>query len=320
MGNKLTVSVSPHIRSGNTTQRIMLDVIIALAPALVVSIILYGFRSLLITAVSVATCVLGELIFEKILHRDVTVSDLSAVVTGMLVAFNVPVSMPIWMVMVGAIAAIILGKMLFGGLGCNFMNPALVGRIVMMFSFTTAMTTYTDPAGTVDALSSATPLAVMGNLDWSYFKDLVLGIHGGVIGETCCVALLAGGIYLIIRKVIKPIIPLCYIGSLILFQWIFGAEQPVLSVFAGGVFLGAFFMATDYVTSPITNWGKVIFGVFIGFITAAIRVFGNYTEGVTFAIILGNILVPYINDLTRKKPLGAIDQKKEKGKKVKAND
>lgn len=318
--SNLTVSVSPHIRSNNTTQKIMLDVIIALAPALIVSIVLYGFRSLLVTLVSVATCVLGELIFEKILHRDVTITDLSAIVTGMLVAFNVPVDMPIWMVIVGAIAAIILGKMIFGGLGCNFMNPALVGRIVMMFSFTTAMTTYRAPVGAVDALSSATPLAVMGNLDWSYFKDLVLGIHGGVIGETCCVALLAGGIYLIIRKVIKPYIPVCYIASLMLFQWLFGAPQPVLSVFAGGVFLGAFFMATDYVTSPITNWGKVIFGVFLGLITAVIRVFGNYAEGVTFAIILGNILVPYINDLTRKKPLGAITEKKEKGKKVKAND
>ncbi len=318
--NRLTVSVSPHIRSGNTTQKIMLDVIIALMPALIVSIILYGFRALLLTVVSVITCVLGELIFEKLLHRELTIMDLSAVVTGILVAFNVPVAMPIWMVVVGAISAIILGKMLFGGLGCNFMNPALVGRIVMMFSFTTAMTTYTAPAGTVDALTSATPLAVMGNLDWSYFKDLVLGIHGGVIGETCCLALLAGGIYLIIRKVIKPIIPLCYIGSLMLFTWIFGGPQPVLSVFAGGVFLGAFFMATDYVTSPITNWGKVIFGCFIGFITAVIRVFGNYTEGVTFAIILANILVPYINDLTRRKPVGAIVQKKEKGKKVKTND
>lgn len=318
--NRLTVSVSPHIRSGNTTQKIMLDVIIALMPALIVSVFLYGFRSLLLTVISVITCVLGELIFEKLLHREVTIMDLSAVVTGILVAFNVPVGMPIWMLVVGAISAIILGKMIFGGLGCNFMNPALVGRIVMMFSFTTAMTTYNMPAGTVDALSSATPLAVMGNLDWSYFKDLVLGIHGGVIGETCCVALLAGGIYLIIRKVIKPIIPLCYIGSLMLFTWIFGGPQPILSVFAGGVFLGAFFMATDYVTSPITNWGKVIFGCFIGFITAVIRVFGNYAEGVTFAIILGNILVPYINDLTRKKPVGAIVQKKEKGKKVKAND
>ena len=312
----MTTTVSPHIRSERTTQRIMLDVIIALCPALIASVVIFGFRALLLTCVSVAACVLLEFVWEKAMKKPVTVGDLSAVVTGMLLAFNVPVGMPIWEMLIGDIAAIILVKMLFGGLGCNFMNPALVGRIVIMFSFTTDMTTYAVPklsypivANVVDAVSTATPLTFMDRLGWDSFPKLLLGVHGGVIGEVCAAALLLGGIYLIIRKVIKPIIPLCYLGSLLLFSWLFGGQQPVLSLFAGGVMLGAIFMATDYVTSPFTNWGKVIFGVGCGLITAAIRVFGNYAEGVTFAILLMNILVPYINDLTMTKPLGGAVEK-----------
>ena len=307
----MTTGVSPHIRSGRTTQRVMLDVIIALCPALIASVVIYGFRALLLTCVSVAACVLLEFVWEKAMKLPVTVSDLSAVVTGMLLAFNVPVGMPIWEMLVGDIAAIILVKMLFGGLGCNFMNPALVGRIVIMFSFTTDMTTYAVPklasaivSGGVDAVSTATPLTMMDQIGWADFPKLLLGAHGGVLGEVCAAALILGGIYLIARKVIKPIIPLCYLGSLLLFSWLFGGQQPVLSLFAGGVMLGAIFMATDYVTSPFTNKGKVIFGCGCGLITAAIRVFGNYAEGVTFAILLMNILVPYINDLTMTKPLG----------------
>ena len=312
----MTTGVSPHIRSGRTTQRVMLDVIIALCPALIASVVIYGFRALLLTAVSVCACVLLEFVWEKLMKLPVTVSDLSAVVTGMLLAFNVPVGMPIWELLVGDIAAIILVKMLFGGLGCNFMNPALVGRIVIMFSFTTDMTTYAVPrianaitSGGADAVSTATPLTMMDQVGWADFPKLLLGAHGGVIGEVCAAALILGGIYLICRRVIKPIIPLCYLGSLLLFSWLFGGAQPVLSLFAGGVMLGAIFMATDYVTSPFTNRGKVIFGCGCGLITAAIRVFGNYAEGVTFAILLMNILVPYINDLTMTKPLGGAVEK-----------
>ena len=311
----MTTSVSPHIRSGRSTRSIMLDVIIALCPALIASVVIYGFRALLLTCVSVAACVLLEFVWEKLMKKPVTVGDLSAVVTGMLLAFNVPVGMPIWEMLVGDIAAILLVKMLFGGLGCNFMNPALVGRIVIMFSFTTDMTTYAVPkvAGAIvsgaDAVSTATPLTMMEQLSWSDFPRLLLGAHGGVIGEVCAAALILGGIYLIVRRVIKPIIPLCYLGSLLLFSWLFGGTQPVLSLFAGGVMLGAIFMATDYVTTPFTNIGKVVFGVGCGLITAAIRVFGNYAEGVTFAILLMNILVPYINDLTMTKPLGGAVEK-----------
>ena len=311
----MTTGVSPHIRSGRSTRSIMLDVIIALCPALIASVVIYGFRALLLTCVSVAACVLLEFVWEKLMKKPVTVGDLSAVVTGMLLAFNVPVGMPIWEMLVGDIAAILLVKMLFGGLGCNFMNPALVGRIVIMFSFTTDMTTYAVPkvanaivSGT-DAVSTATPLTMMDQISWSDFPRLLLGAHGGVLGEVCAAALILGGIYLLVRKVIKPIIPLCYLGSLLLFSWLFGGTQPVLSLFAGGVMLGAIFMATDYVTTPFTNIGKVVFGVGCGLITAAIRVFGNYAEGVTFAILLMNILVPYINDLTMTKPLGGAVEK-----------
>jgi electron transport complex protein RnfD len=307
--NDLKVSVSPHIRSGRTTQKIMLDVIIALMPALIASVILYGFRSLLLTAISAAACVACEFIWEKLMKKEITVSDLSAVVTGILIAFNVPASMPIWELLIGDIAAIIIVKMLFGGIGCNFVNPALVGRVVMFFSFTADMTNYSYPSKTIDALSSATPLAVMDKLSLGDFTQLLLGVHGGVLGETCALALIIGGVYLVVRGVIKPIIPLAYIGSTLVFTWLFGGAQPVLSVFAGGLMLGAIFMATDYVTSPFTNKGKLIYGIGCGLLTAAIRVFANYSGGVSFSILLMNLLVPYINDLTMPKPLGGVSEK-----------
>jgi len=315
MNETMITSVSPHLRSSRTTQKVMLDVIIALIPALIMSVLFFGWRSLLLTCVSVAACVLSEYLWERLRHIEVTVVDLSAVVTGILLAYNVPVGMPLWELIIGDVAAIIGVKMLFGGLGCNFMNPALVGRIVLMFSFTTDMTTYVEASSlgnllpTVDAISTATPLTVLDQLDWSNFLQLYIGNTSGVIGETSAIALMLGGIYLYARGVIKLQIPLAYIGGTMLFSWLFGGAQPVLSVFAGGVMLGAIFMATDYVTSPFTNWGKIIFGLGCGLVTSAIRVFGNYAEGVTFAILLMNILVPYINDLTMTKPLGGAVEK-----------
>ena len=307
--SNLTVSVSPHLKTPRSTKKVMLDVIIALIPALIAAVIFFGWRSILVVCVSVAACVLSEYIYEKLMHKEVTIGDLSAVVTGILLAYNVPVDMPLWQLVVGDVCAIVVVKMLFGGLGCNFMNPALVGRIVLMFSFTTSMTTYVYPANGVDALSAATPLQVMDQLNWSNFAQLYTGNIGGVLGETCAFALMLGGIYLFARDVIKPHIPLAYIFSVMFFTWIFGGAQPVLSVFAGGVMLGAIFMATDYVTSPFTNKGKIIYGIGCGLVTSAIRVFGNYAEGVTFAILLMNILVPYINDLTMTKPLGGAVEK-----------
>ena len=306
--NGLIVSVSPHFHSKNSTQRVMLDVIIALIPALIASCLIFGARSLLLTLISVANCMLLEFLWNKIMKKEQTVSDLSAVVTGILIAFNVPATMPIWEVLVGDFIAIVIVKMLFGGIGCNFVNPALVGRVAMMMSFTTDITNY-NYVQSVDVLSSATPLAVIGELDMSQFGTLFLGQHGGVLGETCALALLIGGVYLVIRGRIKPTIPLCFIGSTLLFTWLFGGANPVLSLFSGGLMLGAIFMATDYVTSPITAWGRVIFGVGCGLLTTCIRLFANSAEGVSFAILLMNLLVPYINGWTRTKPLGGVEAK-----------
>jgi electron transport complex protein RnfD len=305
----LTLSVSPHLCSPRSTRRIMLDVVLALLPALIASVWYFGWRSLLLTAVSAAACVFFEFLWEKLSHAPLTVGDLSAVVTGILLAYNVPVGMPVWELIVGDAAAILVVKMLFGGLGCNFVNPALVGRIVLMFSFPTDMTTYIFPRGSADAFSSATPLAMLDKLTPRDFPQLLLGCHGGVIGETCMLALLVGGAYLLVRKVITPAIPLSFLGAVLLFTWLFGGSSPILAVFSGGVMLGAIFMATDYVTSPFTLRGKLIFGAGCGFITAFIRAFGHYTEGVTFAILLMNLVVPYINDLTMTRPVGGVTEK-----------
>ena len=300
----MRMSVSPHIKGNRDTQAIMLDVIIALMPALIAACIIFGLRSLLVTAVSAANCVFLEWAWNKLRKQTQTISDLSAVVTGIILAFNVPASMPIWMVLVGDFIAIIIVKMLFGGIGCNFVNPALVGRLSMMLSFTESMTAY---SGGVDAISSATPLAVMDSLSMANFGQLFLGTHGGVLGETCALALIIGGVYLVVRGVIKPTTPLCFMGSVMIFTWLFSGfngTEAILSVFAGGVMLGSIFMATDYVTSPLTAWGRVIFGAGCGFITVAIRKFANSAEGVSFAILLMNLLVPYINGWTKTKPVG----------------
>ena len=309
--NELTVSVSPHLRSPRTTQKIMLDVLIALCPALIASVFIFGWRTLLLTGVSAAMCVACEYIWEKLMKQPITVSDLSAVVTGMLLAFNVPATMPVWELLVGDVVAIICVKMLFGGIGCNFVNPALVGRVVMFFSFTADMTNFPAPAGTVDALTSATPLALIraGSIGWSELPQLLLGVHGGVLGETCAIALILGGVYLCVRKVIKPIIPLAYVGSCLLFMWVFGSPQPVLAIFSGGLLLGAIFMATDYVTTPTTNLGKLIFGLGCGLLTALMRCFASSAGAVTFSILLMNLVVPYINDATAPKPFGGVEAK-----------
>ena len=310
MNSDLIVSVSPHYhKAGSTTQRVMLDVIIAMIPALIASCVIFGFRSLLLVAVSAANCVLLEWVWNKLMKKADTVSDLSAVVTGMLLAFNVPATMPIWQLIVGDFIAIIIVKMLFGGLGCNFVNPALVGRVAMMLSFTSSMTSYGTAAAKVDVLSSATPLAVIKELDFSHFMTLFLGQHGGVLGETCALALLLGGVYLCVRGVIKPTIPCIYMGTVLVFTFLFSGfngTQAVLSLFSGGLMLGAIFMATDYVTSPLTFKGQLIYAVGCGFLTTMIRLFANSAEGVSFAILLMNLLVPYINDGTKTKPLGGV--------------
>ena len=310
MNNGLIVSVSPHYhKQGATTQRVMLDVLIALIPALIASVVIFGFRSLLLVAVSAANCVLLEFVWNKLFKKEQTIADLSAVVTGVLLAYNVPVTMPIWQLLIGDFIAVIIVKMLFGGLGCNFVNPALVGRLAMMLSFTESMTDYLHTAApTIDLLSGATPLATKG-LGMGDFMTLFLGNHGGVLGETCALALLIGGVYLVVRGVIKVTIPVCFIASTFVFTFLFNgfdATSAFLGLFSGGLMLGAIFMATDYVTSPLTTKGRVIFAVGCGFLTSAIRIFANSAEGVSFAVLLMNLLVPYINEGCRTKPVGGV--------------
>ena len=295
----LLVSPSPHVRAKHSTTSIMLDVVIALVPAIIAATVLFGVRSLLVVAFSVVCCVAAEWAFEKICKRDVTVKDLSAVVTGVLLGLNLPVSIPLWQVAVGAVVAIVVVKQLFGGIGCNFANPAITARIVMVISFAGSMSDF-NYKGANDAVSSATPL---GGGEMPSLIDLFLGKHGGCIGETCALALIIGGVYLVARKVITWHIPVTFIATVFAFSWLLG-ENPVQHILTGGLMLGAIFMATDYSTSPSTKWGKVIFGVGCGVITVLIRVFGNYPEGVSFAILFMNILTPYISSLTKKKVFG----------------
>ena len=307
---KLLVSPAPHFRKKRDTQAIMLDVIIALMPALIASAIIFGWRALLVVAVCVVTCVLCELGFQKLCKRPVTIKDLSAVVTGILLGFNLPHTIPIWQAVFGSVVAIVAVKQLFGGIGKNFANPAITARIVMMVSFASTMTSFSK----IDGVSTATPLTQMGS---NRLLDLFLGNHTGSLGETCALAIILGGIYLLCRRVITWHIPFTFIGTAALFGAIVG-HNPIEYILCGGILLGAFFMATDYSTSPSTSWGKVIFGIGCGFITFIIRQFGGFEEGVSFAILLMNILAPYISTLTRKRPFGA--QKVKKVKKVKGGD
>lgn len=301
--SKFYVSPSPHLRSHVSTRRIMLDVIIALVPAIIASCVHFGWYPLLILAVCVAVCVASEFISRLIMKRDNTVGDLSAVVTGVLLALNLPANINPLIAAFGALAAIVVVKQMFGGLGMNFVNPALAGRIILLVSFPTAMTTWVaSNFQAVDAVTSATPLAAEANT-YSYL-ELLLGSHGGSMGETCAVALILGGVYLVIRKVISATIPLVIMGSAALMSLVLGRD-PLFELLSGGLLLGAVFMATDYVTSPITFWGKVIYGVGIGVLTVLIRQFANIPEGMSFAILLFNILTPLIENITAKKPFGA---------------
>ncbi|MBC3937503.1 MULTISPECIES: RnfABCDGE type electron transport complex subunit D [Anaerotruncus] len=308
------ITPSPHFRDDINTRKIMLTVATALLPALVMSIFYFGIRALLLTAVCVVSCVVFEYLFAKVTKKPVTISDCSAVVTGIILAFNVPVTLPFWMAVFGSFIAIVVVKCLFGGIGCNFANPAATARIFLLVSFGNQMTHWIAPHAAIDAVATATPLKLIsaGQTDQlPSLWNMLIGNRGGSLGETCALALIVGGLYLIWNGVIGWQIPVTLIGSVFVFALLFG-QDPFYAVLSGGVMIGAFFMATDYSTSPVTTKGKVIFAIGIGFITMVIRVFCNYPEGMSFAILLMNILVPHIDSLTITKPFGAVfEQKKQ---------
>lgn len=322
---ELTISSSPHAHSSTTTTTIMRDVLIALAPALVGSIYFFGFRALVLVLMSMAACVFFEWGYRRLLKLDATTYDLSALVTGALLAFCCPVTIPYWMLLVGDFFAIIIVKQLFGGIGQNFVNPALGAR-AFLFSWPVAMSTWAkvgfeNAAGlldTADIVTAATPMASLhqGGLPAEGLLDMFLGNRGGCLGETSALLLLLGFAYLLIRKVVSARIPLCYIGTVAVLAFLFPQGNDRLmwtayQVLGGGLILGACFMATDYVTSPVTKWGQAIFGVGCGIITMVIRYFGSYNEGVSFAILVMNCTVVLLDKIGRPRPFGV----KKEGKK-----
>lgn len=328
--NKLYVSSSPHIKDTKTTSSIMRNVVLALCPALIGSVLFFSLRALVIVGISVISCVLFEFLYNLILRRKQTIGDFSAVVTGMLLGFNLPVTVPIWLPVIGAAFAIIVIKMLFGGIGKNIVNPALGGRIFLFISFSSLMSTWIAPISAVDhsaaslplfatptdVVSSATPLAYLKDLDGNIVSnysigDAFLGTVGGCLGETSAILLIIGGLYLIYKKIITWHIPVSFLGTVAVITFLFPhftditrLEFMCYNLFGGGLMLGAIFMATDYTTSPITPKGKIIFGVGCGLLTVFIRYFGGYPEGVSFAIFLMNFFVWFIDQHTIPKKFG----------------
>ena len=295
------VAASPHVTTKNSTAVIMRDVLIALLPAVIAGCVVFGLRALLVVAVTTAACVFFEWGFEKLCHTPSTISNLSAAVTGVLLAMNLPVSIPLWQAVFGALVAIVAVKGLFGGIGKNFANPAITARIVMFLAFSKSMTAWVFP----DAVSSATPLAMMANGESVDYLTLLLGNHGGCLGETSALALLIGFAYLLIRGVISWHTPVCFVGTVFVMSLILG-QDAVGQILSGGLMLGAIFMATDYSTTPSTNLGRVLFGIGAGLLTVLIRFYGAYAEGVSFAILFMNILTPYLSKWTETKPFGGV--------------
>lgn len=323
MSDLYYVSSSPHIKSSKTVQSVMRDVIIALTPALLGAVLFFSFRALVIVAVSVSSCVLFEFLYNLIFKKPQSVSDLSAVVTGMLIGFNMPVTAPVYLPVIGAAFAIIVVKMLYGGLGKNIANPALCGRIFLFLSFSSYMTNWVDASTAInrtanslplfantDVVSSATPLAYLKNGDPSILNDVPLssafiGTIGGCFGETSAILLIIGGLYLLYKKIITWHIPAAYLGTVAIITFLFPHMEGITrlqfmayNLFSGGLMLGAIFMATDYATSPVTPKGRIIFGIGCGLLTVFIRYFGGYPEGVSFAILLMNFLTWFIDKHT----------------------
>ena len=302
------VAASPHVTTKNSTAVIMRDVLIALLPAVIAGCVVFGLRALLVVAVTTAACVFFEWGFEKLCHTPSTISDLSAAVTGVLLAMNLPVSIPLWQAVFGALVAIVAVKGLFGGIGKNFANPAITARIVMFLAFSKTMTAWVFP----DAVSSATPLAMMASGESVDYLTLLLGNHGGCLGETSALALLLGFAYLLIRGVISWHTPVCFVGTVFVMSLILG-QDAVGQILSGGLMLGAIFMATDYVTSPLTKLGQIVYGIGCGVITILIRYFGGYSEGVTYAILCMNACAVLLDKIGRPVKFGA--PKKEAAKK-----
>ncbi len=301
MNNMLHVSSSPHVRDRVTTKNLMFDVVIALIPATIWGAYQFGLYALAVVAATVLACVASEYVWEKGMHKPITITDGSAVVTGMILALNMPPEIPIWIPMLGGVFAIIVVKQLFGGLGQNFMNPALAARCFLLISFASYMNDFTSAAIGFDSLTGATPLAAMRAGNDVDLAAMVVGRIPGTIGEVSSIALLIGAVYMIVRKVISPRIPLIYIGTVAVFVFIFGGfdvNYTINQIFAGGLIFGAFFMATDYVTSPITKKGQVVFGILLGLLTGIFRLWGGSPEGVSYAIILSNLFMPMIEKLT----------------------
>ncbi len=304
--SNLYVSATPHIHSGASTRNIMLDVIIALLPATAASVIIFGVKSLIVLAACIITAVAAEALFNLICKKKQTISDLSAVVTGLLLALNLSTNVPAWQCVIGTLFAIVCVKCLFGGLGRNFANPAITGRVFMLVAFSAVAGGATPTI--VDAVSSATPLEVLGKGESVDLLDLFLGLHGGAIGETCILALIIGFVYLLVRKVITWHTPVVFIATVFVLYLAFTGDvvMALSQILAGGLFIGAIFMATDYVTTPITTPGRIVFAVGCGVITFVIRHFCAYPEGVSFSILIMNILTPFIEKLTEKQPLGGV--------------
>lgn len=314
MENKLIVSTSPHLRSGDTTQSLMLDVIIALMPAAMASIIIFGYRSFILIMTCVFSCVLSEYICRRVMKRDNTISDLSSVVTGVLLAMNLPVSISPLIAAFGSVIAIVVVKQMFGGIGQNFVNPALTARIILMNSFPAKMTHWTAPfayTSAADAVTTATPLGILaeGGVQTASYLDLFLGNCAGCLGETSALAIMLGGIYLIARRVISPAIPCVYLGTAAVLSFVMGRD-PLFDLLSGGLMLGAVFMATDYTTSPIHLKGRIVYAIGCGVLTMLIRQFGSLAEGVSYSIVIMNILVPLIERATMPRAFGKEKKKK----------
>ena len=311
MQKNLAVSSSPHLRDHVSTRRIMQEVCLALAPAGIAGIILFGSQVAVLIAASVISAVLAEYFYQKLTHQKVTVGDWSAVVTGLLLAYNLPANAPVWLAVVGAVIAIVLVKQIFGGIGSNFMNPALAARAILFVSWATQMTTYPATQFMLDGVSTATPLNSLGtgSVAGVNLMDLFLGNIPGVLGETCKLALLLGGVYLILRRIVDWKIPVTFIATVFVCYLIKdGAEMALYQILSGGLFLGAFFMATDYATSPVTNPGRVIMGIGCGIFLFVIRAYASYPEGCSFAILLMNVATPLIDKYTMPKPFGEVKQ------------